>query len=1190
MINVSGLFEQGMESGTKYKEYAEVTLADGRKLILDEDNFTASNNSITDGAGGTRAFPLGVAVQKYVQLEIINDHEQYKDCNFLGARIRLLLTFTVLENKGPWLDEKGEPILDHNYEEIFLYAREDEKVEKGSYTVITPETYGETIIITAYDDMYKADAPYVTNLEFPQTTGAMLRDICLHTGISLGSASFLNDDFVVREKPSGTFRQVLGYIAEIAAGNARIDINGKLQILTWDFSGFGTGTFHTLKNFNPPYPKCDTDDAVITGVKTTVEPGATGEEETILAGTDAYVITIKNPLIAGGEEKVLRDILDIIGNVPLRPFEGELVANPLIEFMDLAKVEDRRGESYNTVITDVNFVFFGLTSIKNTAPGAQRTDLSYGNPSDNAEARLKKLLKRERSERQKAIEGLNKELEESSGLYQTEVRMPDASTILYLHDKPNLDESKTVIKVTAQAIGISTDGGKNYPTGIKADGEAIIKILQTIGVNADWINTGAIVVRDINGNVLFLADIDTGRVEINADVLKIAGKSVQDMITQETEAIVGAVAEDLQVQIDGKIESYCQEADPSLEWAEAACKDHAGDIWKQGENMFRWDGEKWEDYNNADDAARKLAELKARVFSYAPVPPYKAGDMWVTSTEDGKAEYRTCIQDREAGELFSSADWINPQYVNSGDVEGAIKDYDTSLGQGEVFNKLTNGQKDQGIYAEDGKIYINASYILAGVLAGKFINAKGMNVKDSDGNSTFCVDDGGNVDIRARSFNLSGKTIKEIAEEALDDASTNLIKGYKLTSEDISTYWDVAGQLTYSQSDPAGGTQAVRLYGTSADCFISAKRSKNQVIYTPGRYTFSVWLKSTAARTVKISFNRESYECAVTASWQRFSFTQTVTSIAPSYQLFTIGGFGSVGAGVYVYAYHPEAAFEMSSEDYFNILTDNGKEQGIYMKDGRLYVNATYIDTGLLAGWRIDKEKQTLTSPGENVVIDAKNEIIRMGSEDYGAYMKSGESWASNIKGNSADIGTNGINDHHVRINSMWGQDDSTMELTAFASMGAGNVGMAISSGSGSNVVISATEEVGIGSGKMKLYHTSSAKKYKNHVRDMTLDDVKGLYDVPLAWFRYKEGTIEKGDAWYHKDIPGLYADDIAKLFPMGAVYNKDGAAEDWTDKTLLPAVLMLVQSQKRMIDDLIRRVQRLENTRKGEDENGTVG
>lgn len=51
MIHVSSEFKEQMELRTDFKEQAEVTFLDGTKLSLTENDFTVSNNSLTDGAG-----------------------------------------------------------------------------------------------------------------------------------------------------------------------------------------------------------------------------------------------------------------------------------------------------------------------------------------------------------------------------------------------------------------------------------------------------------------------------------------------------------------------------------------------------------------------------------------------------------------------------------------------------------------------------------------------------------------------------------------------------------------------------------------------------------------------------------------------------------------------------------------------------------------------------------------------------------------------------------------------------------------------------------------------------------------------------------------------------------------------------------------------------------------------------------
>ena len=69
-----------------------------------------------------------------------------------------------------------------------------------------------------------------------------------------------------------------------------------------------------------------------------------------------------------------------------------------------------------------------------------------------------------------------------------------------------------------------------------------------------------------------------------------------------------------------------------------------------------------------------------------------------------------------------------------------------------MFNKLTKGGTEQGIYIEDGKVYINAKYILAGSLAGERINGRGLKVIDDDQNVTLEIDSKGNVILAPKTF------------------------------------------------------------------------------------------------------------------------------------------------------------------------------------------------------------------------------------------------------------------------------------------------------------------------------------------------------------------------------------------------------------------------------------------------------
>lgn len=95
-----------------------------------------------------------------------------------------------------------------------------------------------------------------------------------------------------------------------------------------------------------------------------------------------------------------------------------------------------------------------------------------------------------------------------------------------MHNKPTLKESDIVWKITAEAFGISTDGGKTYPFGFQVTGEMVAKLLAVEGVNASWINSGVLKIADRSGNEILYADVDTGEVRINANLLSIAGNQI----------------------------------------------------------------------------------------------------------------------------------------------------------------------------------------------------------------------------------------------------------------------------------------------------------------------------------------------------------------------------------------------------------------------------------------------------------------------------------------------------------------------------------------------------------------------------------------------------------------------------------------------------------------------------------------
>lgn len=512
---------------------------------------------------------------------------------------------------------------------------------------------------------------------------------------------------------------------------------------------------------------------------------------------------------------------------------------------------------------------------------------------------------------------------------------------------------------------------------------------------------------------------------------------------------------------------------PASEWTDVDAKDkHLNDIFynTSTKKMFRFvkiDGTySWESFDDPDikvaldaaSTAQDTADGKRRVFLVTPTPPYDEGDMWVTSTTNGKGEIKICKTPRKSG-AFSSADWISPSYVDSDDVDNAISEYDTSLGQPEVFNKLTNNGKNKGIYIQDGELYINASYILSGVLAGKLINGKGLNVTDKNGQVTLKIDDDGNVYIKATEFSLEGKNISDVvAEESGKFRTLNVI----LSNEYQGIPTDKDGGYT---SFPSCSTTVQVLYGSEdvTKTSIIEWSTSSGVYGSSYGETYIVTGLSTDAGTVKVTVTRGSltaekifaiakqkqgiqgmqgqtgatgatgatgngissvttYYLATSESNYVYTYTsgwttsiQTPTADKPylwSYQTtyYTDGTSNSTSPHIIGIrgkdGENGKDAGDLTQEQIFNILTNNGQTQGIYLQNSLLYINASYINTGALAGWEVGYKKLTADGTYGKIILDASTGEV-YSETNTGVYVPGyGTLYGTRIRGINLYTGT----------------------------------------------------------------------------------------------------------------------------------------------------------------------------------------
>lgn len=564
MINVSNTFKEKLEAGEPVRMVVDITFPDGTKKTINKDIMNG-DNGFSDCADSS-SFPVGATICKTLTLSINNDQEQWKNYSFYGAKIhaylKLQTSYAAPESVSALLDESYDPILDSTGDPIIATqaATKDiiETIDKGVYTVTTPEQYSDIINVTALDDMYKANKVYTSGLKLPQSLINLVRDACKTVGIGM-NLTMDHGDIIIRSVPdSMTFRQLFGYAAMVESANARIDYSGNLQFVKWDFE---KTNIPELKDYGNP-PTLSSDDIVITGIKVTngQSNDDTDTDYSGMYGEEGYILELENELIDTDQLQTVANIIgeQIVG-ARFRNLEGDLVYNPLVEFGDMVYTYDRLGNKYLTPLTDVSGNVGGLTTVKTQADDPIRGSSDFYGNSTKAIVAARQMVQKETSAREEAIQRLAEILRSSSGLYMTQEPQQDGSIIYYMHNKPTIKESNIIWKLTAEAFAVSIDGGKTYPYGFAVTGELITRLLYAEGINADYINAGTLIVRDKSGNVIFEADMDTGTVTLDGSYVTIGGKPLDEKI--EDVENMAALARNMTMQLDNDYQGIPVDSD-----------------------------------------------------------------------------------------------------------------------------------------------------------------------------------------------------------------------------------------------------------------------------------------------------------------------------------------------------------------------------------------------------------------------------------------------------------------------------------------------------------------------------------------------------------------------------------------------------------------------------------------------------
>lgn len=858
MRSLSKSFKKELNNDNRrYLEWVDITLKDGTALYLREDSVWNFGLKVEDAVSDSSEFKIGSAIINKATVTLNNIYDDFTDYDFEGAEIAIYVglaispTGMVFPEEKKWLDISENPILDTNGNEILLLYSDavTEKIRLCTMTVVeAPYQNSSIITLTCQDNMMKFDRDYSeSKLKYPATRSEIIRDACNVCGVQLQTVTFDNDDYVIETRPDDqqlTFRQVLAWVAQIGGQFCRCDSYGRLCIAWYDLKSYESShidedKFVSVESYDSL--SINNEDVVITGIKVTEYKENVSTDESPVSyqyGEDGYVIEIKdNKLIAEGKGN---DIATIIGKrivgMRFRPFSASMMNNPLAEAGDICIITDRKGNQYKSLVTSTIFQVGNKQTIECGAKSAARNSAKQYSLASQAIVENRKNLQKERSDREKALEELSKRISQSSGLYTTVEESQGGGKVYYLHNKALLSDSDIVWKMTAEAWGVSTDGGNTWNGGMTVDGDTVVRILDAVGVRANWINTGEFKVADEKGNEVFYVNCDTGVVRIKAQSFLLSGTSIEEISKRQLDAFVEGTYKSDMSGINGKIDTknanYYQSSDPSLSWTtitEEALADidgnpildvdgneilirvesekiaHEDDVWKNTSDnveyiyksgnwvrvmlpndimeqldgkidsyfkdyeptlnnypanewltdndrashngdLFYWkstgmcyrfvqiDGV-WQWYNVKDkdiekalenaSKAQDTADGKRRNFITTPVPPYDIGDLW---TQGNTGDLMRCQTARTSGNYVSS-DWVKATKYTD---DSAVDKLNKALTSEEVFNRLTDNGKKQGIYLQGDQLYINFSYGKGGTLTLGGVNNENGSIQILD--------------------------------------------------------------------------------------------------------------------------------------------------------------------------------------------------------------------------------------------------------------------------------------------------------------------------------------------------------------------------------------------------------------------------------------------------------------------------
>lgn len=1095
MRNLSSNWKEKVKNGmdVQYLKYADITLTDGTVLNLTSADLWQNGLSFEDSVSSDSTFDIGSAIVNVLDLSINNFDGKYSDYNFEGAEV---VAYVGLE-----LDNKTT-----------------EKIRICTMTVVEqPEDETVTIDLTCEDNMRKFDRNYSdSKLKYPATRGQIIRDACEVCGVTLQTTSFDRDDYIVQIRPDNealTFRQVLQWVAQIGCQWLRCDEYGRLCVKWYDTEKTDAQEIDTTYSFTPQHT-----DVVITGIQVTEYSDSSNEEpESYMVGTQGYVLAISdNKLIRKGDGQTIASMIaeKCVGMI-FRPFESQCPTDVALEAGDAITIEDRNGNLYNTYLTTTTLQpGSGQKVACNAKSAAKNSTVRYGQLTQTyVEAR--KLVKKEQTARERAIQNLEESLSIGSGLFATYVKQEDGSTISYFHDKAKLEDSTNVIKITSEAVGVSNDGGKTYPFGFQLTGTMIAKLLYAEGINADFINAGALTIKDGKGNIIFSVNMDTNSVYINPEYLMIGDVSLSDKIKELDENV--AAAKNMTMTLSNEYQAISTDENGNIPgefpqvqttaqvmYGTMDVTDDCSYTITESENVTGiWD-KSTHTYTVSEVTADNVwVDIKAvylnalTITKRFSVSKQKSG----TPGRTYVLESSTTILKKESENSITPNVVIFSAYYRDGKNTGRT-DYAGRF----VIEETSDGKTWETVYTstvDETSVNYYADYV--------FADSDGVLVADSDG-SLIGARSKDIVGLRC-SLYASGGTINLIDTVKLDV----ITEVTALTQEDIlklltndgewkGIYKGTDGELYISFSAAMGGLLKLGGVG-NGNGVLKAYDAKGKLVSTLSNNGLQFYndkgLTTTLIQDGKIIVYKDPVDYAdiLAGNIVEYSAIRILDgSITPVSGAMELEGETGGVTGIELEGYGISINDEKS--DHIDGIFKSLETENFSCNNGDAYLDSIEI-------------KNVVT------IANTPNQY-----DTYATYYKEVD-FRGGITLHKYPTVTTGYN-CYINMN--------TFQLSKFS---------------------------------------SSSERYKILGAELSKEFIDNLYNIKPIMARYKDGYLDEHDERVGIDFPMFNADDVDQYFPL-AVDHVDGKPENWNERIMIPAMFAMIKQQKKEIESLKQAVKEM--------------